>query len=257
MADTRNQFSLSSFSSWLLSAAVLASAGLAWATWEKFDRYKADAAPIRYIRIEGVFEYLGKEEIKTALLPLVSTGFFDVDIAAVRRAAMNLPWVERVSVKRVWPDALAIKVQEQKAYVRWGEHSLLNPQGEKFSPANAGEFGHLLLLNCPQGQEREVLEIMKGLNTALADRSLQLAEFSIDERRAWRIVLADGMQILLGRNEQLKHFRRFLTTLALFEPEHIEAMATVDLRYPNGFAVTWKPKAAAIDWKKIAEQRQS
>ncbi|HBA65101.1 MAG TPA: cell division protein FtsQ, partial [Methylococcaceae bacterium] len=37
-----------------------------------------------------------------------------------------------------------------------------------------------------------------------------------------------------------------------------DAMAKVDLRYPNGYTVLWKPEAKAIDWKKMAaERRQS
>ena len=29
-------------------------------------------------------------------------------------------------------------------------------------------------------------------------------------------------------------------------------MAIVDLRYPNGYAVSWKPGTAEIDWNAIA-----
>ncbi len=34
-------------------------------------------------------------------------------------------------------------------------------------------------------------------------------------------------------------------------------IASVDTRYPNGFAVTWKPEAPAIDWKAIAEKNKN
>ena len=239
-------------------AAVLVCFGLIWVAWNKAKTYETDAAPIRYVRTEGVFEYISKDEVKRTLLPLVKTGFFSADMQAIKQAVMQMPWVEKVRVKRVWPDAIDIKVYEQTAYVRWGENSLLNEKGEKFTPANVAEFGDLPLLNGPAGQEQKLLEIMKGIRTTLADQALELVEFSINDRRSWKIVLADGMEILLGRKDQLKHFQRFLKALALFEQEQINAIATVDLRYPNGFAVSWKPDTAAIDWKKVAEgHRQS
>ena len=77
-------------------------------------------SPIKYVRTEGVFQYLSKDEIKTALQPLVMTSFFDADMQAIHQAVSELAWVDTVSVKRVWPDAIDIKVREKKPYVRWG-----------------------------------------------------------------------------------------------------------------------------------------
>jgi len=64
------------------------------------------------------------------------------------------------------------------------------------------------------------------------------------------------LEILLGRNEQLKKLQRFLKTLEVLEQERVEKMAIVDLRYPNGYAVSWKPDAEEIDWKKVADQQR-
>jgi cell division protein FtsQ len=33
-------------------------------------------------------------------------------------------------------------------------------------------------------------------------------------------------------------------------------MASVDTRYPNGYAVTWKPDTPEIDWKAITEEHK-
>jgi len=60
------------------------------------------------------------------------------------------------------------------------------------------------------------------------------------------------LEILLGRNEQLKKLQRFLKTLEVLGPEQVDKIAIVDLRYPNGYAVSWKPGTEEIDWKKIA-----
>lgn len=214
--------------------------------------FKSAFLPIKYVRTEGVFQYLSKYEIKTVLQPLVITGFFDADMQAVHSAVSTLPWVDTVTVKRIWPDAIDIKVREKKPYARWGENSLITEQGVIFTPKHSEQFQNLTLVTGPEEQQVKVLEIMKGIKTALADQSMELAEFSVNDRWAWKIKLATGLEILLGRNEQLKKLQRFLKTLEVLKQEQVDAMAVVDLRYPNGYTVSWKPGIAQIDWNAIA-----
>jgi cell division protein FtsQ len=121
-----------------------------------------------------------------------------------------------------------------------------------FTPENIEQFQNLTLVTGPELQQVKVLEIMKGIKTALADQSMELAEFNVNDRWAWNIKLATGLEILLGRNEQLKKLQRFLKTLAVLKQEQVDVMAVVDLRYPNGYAVSWKPGTAEIDWNAIA-----
>ncbi|RIZ67543.1 MAG: cell division protein FtsQ [Methylococcales bacterium] len=208
--------------------------------------------PIRYVRIEGVFQYLSKSEIQTVLQPIVMAGFFDVDMQEIHTAVSILPWVDTVTVKRVWPDTIDIKVDERKPYARWGETSLITEQGIIFTPKNIELFKDKVLVIGPELQQLKVLEIMKGIKTALADHSMKLAEFSVNERGAWKIKLASELEILLGRNEQLKKLQRFLKTLTVLDEEQFLQIERVDLRYPNGYAVSWKPGTADIDWNAIA-----
>jgi len=214
------------------------------------------ALPIKYVRTEGVFQYLGKDEIKTALEPLVKTGFFDADVQVIHAAVSALPWVESATVKRVWPDAIDIKVRERKPFVRWGEKSLISEKGVVFTPKSIEPFEDLMILTGPDQQQVKVLEIMKGVKTALADQSFEMVEFTINNRWAWKIKLANGLEIQLGRSEQLKKLQRFLKTLTVLQQEQIDAMEVVDLRYPNGYAVSWKAGTPEFDWKAIATGTQ-
>jgi cell division protein FtsQ len=213
---------------------------------------KNASLPIKYVRTEGVFQHLGQNEIKAVLQPLVMVGFFDADMQAIHMAVSTLPWVDTVTVKRIWPDAIDIKIRERKAYARWGKNSLITEQGVIFTPNNIEQFQNLTGVTGPELQQVKVLEIMKGVKTALADQSLELAEFSVNDRWAWKIKLATGQEILLGRNEQLKKLQRYLKTLTVLKQEQVEQMAIIDLRYPNGYAVSWKPGTVEIDWKAIA-----
>jgi cell division protein FtsQ len=233
---------------------LLVFAFLTFAIWglrqEAVSQKVTESLPIRYVRTEGVFQHLSKEEIKTALMPLVTASIFDADMQKIHETVAKLAWVKDASVERVWPDTVDIKVHERKAYVRWGKNGLLTEYGELFTPSDVERFQSLLLVEGPNQQEEKTLEIMKGVKIALEDQALELAEFKVNEREAWEIKLKTGLEILLGRTEQLKKLQRFLNTLPVLGQEKMAAMALVDLRYPNGYAVSWKPDIEPIDWGK-------
>ena len=134
--------------------------------------------------------------------------------------------------------------------MRWGQKGLLTEYGELFTPSNVDQFQSLLLVEGPKQQEAKTLEIMKGVNTALEDQALELAEFSVNDREAWKIKLKTGLEILLGRTGQLEKLQRFLDTFHVLGQEKVAAMQVVDLRYPNGYAVSWKPDSEPINWGK-------
>ncbi len=213
---------------------------------------KSVSMPLKYVRTEGIFQYLSKNEVQAVLQPLVLTGFFDVNMQAIHAAVATLPWVDTVAVKRIWPDAIDIKVSERKPYARCGKNSLITGQGVIFTPKNVDQFQNMTLVTGPESQQVRVLEIMKGIKTALADQSMELTEFSVNDRWAWKIKLSTGLEILLGRNEQLKKLQRFLKTLTVLKQEQVEQIVVVDLRYPNGYAVSWKPGVPEVDWHAIA-----
>ena len=210
--------------------------------------------PIHHVKIEGAFQYISKDRLKQVLAPQIKSGYYHADMNAIHQAIKALPLVDSVDVKRVWPDTVDIKITEKQPVVRWGSNALLNKQGEAFTPDNIDDFKNLPLITGPAGQEKKLLEIMKGVYIVLKDKSLQLAEFHVNERRAWRIKLANGLEMQLGRKDPLENMQRFLKTMNLLGEEQLAWIASVDARYPNGYAITWKPDAPKFDWKAIAEK---
>jgi len=230
---------------------------ITWLVWQEVKAQGADWLPIRYVRIEGAFQYIAKDRVQQVLQGQLNHGLYNADIQQIQVSVNQLPWVESVRVKRVWPDAINIKIAEQSPIVRWGRDGLLNNKGELFFPSNIVEFKALPLLLGPSGNEKKFLEIMKGLMTTLRDQGLALAEFNVDERRAWKIKLQSEMELILGRNEPLKKFQLFLKTFALIGTEQETKVAVVDLRYPNGYALTWKLGEKDIDWKNIVKKNKT
>ena len=129
---------------------------------------------------------------------------------------------------------------------------MITEQGVIFTPPQIEAFNNLTLVKGPEMQQIKVLEIMKGIKTALADQAMELVEFNINDRDAWKIKLSNNLEILLGHNEQLKKLQRFLRTLDVLKQDQVEQMALVDLRYPNGYAVSWKLGTPEIDWRALS-----
>jgi len=239
----------------LLASLLILTAG--WQGWQEVKAQGADWLPVKYVRIEGEFQYIAKEKVKSVLLEHVINGFYNVDIQRVQASVKSLPWVDTVRVGRVWPDAFNIVINEQAPVVRWSNDALLNADGEIFKPEQIKDFSHLPLLEGPVGYEQKMLEILNALLIDLSEQGMLLSKFKINERRAWNIKLQNKMELKAGRNQPLKKIQRFLKTIPLIGQEQIADIAVVDLRYSNGYALRWKQGAAEIDWKKIAEMNKT
>ena len=205
-----------------------------------------DTLPILAVQVKGEFRYLEKADVYAALSEPASGGFFNVDVRAVKRAAESLPWVDRASVRRVWPDSLRVTVKEQVPLARWrqgdGAVALVNVRGELFAPqaVTVASLDQLPLFSAPDNAAEVVAVRYQHLASALAPLGLSVQELGFNQRRAWRLQLSNGLQLLLGRGGDEALLDRFVIAWPLALAAHVEAIERVDLRYTNGFAVRWK-----------------
>ncbi len=209
----------------------------------------AKMIPIRYVQVEGAFQYLDKKDIQNKISPLMQWGYFSVDLQRIQYSVMDLPWVEKVRVQRLWPDKLKLRIYEQKPVVRWQMKSLLNVRGDVFTPANIEEFQSLPVLYAPIEQRYQLLQVMGGMQVSLMDQGLYLAEFRVSARQSWQLLMENGMVIQLGRFQPLQKFTQLMQTLMIAGNELVEKMAYIDMRYPNGYAVRWRINEQLI-WEK-------
>jgi len=228
----------------LLAAGVLGSA--AWLLRDLYYR------PISSVRVAGDLRHVSRAALERAVARYAATGFFRVDVDAIRAAAMRLPWVKTVSVRRAWPDSLHIAVIEREPAARWATGGLVDDGGTLFSPGGGTEsFSGLPLLEGPRGTEHGMLERYRSFERALAPMHAHIRVLQLNRRGAWRAELDDGIRLVLGRGpgpgagdqrlpERLRVFARaFRAALA----DKADTIEQVDLRYPNGFAVRWKTGA--------------
>ena len=206
----------------------------------------AEYIPIRYVQVEGAFQYIDKEDIKNKIAPLVQLSYFSVDLQMIQHTVMSLPWAEKVQVQRIWPDRLKLRIYEQKPVVRWQSESLLNVKGDIFKPMNLDEFQSLPVLYAPVEQRQQMLQVMDGLMLSLMDQGLHLTEFRVSERQSWLLAMEGGMIIQLGRFQPLQKFTLLMHALMVIGSELVEKIAYIDMRYPNGYAVRWRENEQVI-----------
>ncbi|RLA21842.1 MAG: cell division protein FtsQ [Gammaproteobacteria bacterium] len=216
-------------------------------SWPNIQNSIAAYVPIRYVQVEGAFQYIDKQDIKMKISPLVQAGYFSVDLKAIQQSVMSLPWTESIQVQRIWPDRLKLRIYEQKPVIRWQGHSLLNERGEVFKPVNIDRFQSLPVLYAPDEQRQQLLQVMYGLGVSLQDQGLYLAEFSVNERQSWLVSMENGLTIQLGRHQPLEKFSQLIKALIVSGGELVNKMMYVDMRYPNGYAVRWRENEK-IDW---------
>jgi cell division protein FtsQ len=73
---------------------------------------------------------------------------------------------------------------------------------------------------------------------------VRAARLELDNRRAWHLQLAGGVQLELGRADAWKRLQRFVVAYPSVFAGRLAELQRVDLRYSNGFSVYWQQVAA-------------
>lgn len=195
--------------------------------------------PLKVAKIEGEFRYMKRADLERAIAGVTKGGFFTVDVEVVKKAAEELPWVAKASVRRVWPDALHVWVKEQSPVGWWSENRLINSEGDVFSPQGAKVELKLPYLAGPEGSGKEVIEKYWLANDKLQSLGLSIERMELSKRRAWKVYLDSGEALELGVGEFNRRLRRFVAVYPSIKKKKDKKISTIDMRYANGMAVKW------------------
>lgn len=195
--------------------------------------------PIRKIRVHGAMVHVNEAMLRNSVVATVQGGYFNIDVASLRKTVEQLGWVKTAAVRRVWPDTVVISVVEQQPLAIWAKGGLVNMDGELFTPAVAEEFSDLPRFTAPAGMQQSVTELYRDLSAQLAPLGVQIVALQLDERRAVRLQLHNGIELVLGREERLARLQRFVKVYRKSLIQHAARVRRVDLRYSNGMAVQW------------------
>ncbi len=201
--------------------------------------------PLRTLRVQGALQRVDETRLRATVLPYAKRGFFAVQLDRIQSAVGALPWVERAEVRKHWPDVLEVRISEHRPFARWGEDRLLSEQGRIFPAKDIKVPRGLPLLDGPESRVAEVVALYNQARERLANAG-GVHGVALDKRGSWSITLNDGTEVVLGRDDPEARLERFAPLLPRLAAQHPgQRLARADLRYTNGFSLTWAdlPKA--------------
>ncbi len=198
--------------------------------------------PLQNVEIRGELQETNNRQLRLDVWQVADGRYVDVDMQAVKNAVEQQPWVNRAEVYRQWPHGLVVRVEEQQPVARWGRNALLNTSGQVFYPGSWQGYEHLPLMSGPEERALSMMEQFRSLSQLLRPLQLKLDALHLEPRGAWTLALNNDIRLLLGRGETLAKVRRFSRIYQAELSEHSARVQTVDARYTNGLAVTWKPE---------------
>ncbi|MFT4179836.1 MAG: cell division protein FtsQ/DivIB [Thermomonas sp.] len=222
---------------WLLAVALVALPVVAVVNgWVGGERW-----PLRTLRVQGELKQVDEAKLRAAVLPYAQRGFFAVELDDIQQAVNTLPWVEHAEVRKHWPDVLEVRISEHRPFARWGEDKLLSEQGRLFPAAGLPVPANLPELDGPETRTADVVALYEQAKTQLAG----VRGVVLDPRGSWSIHLNNGTEVVLGRSDMQQRLERFVPLLPQLAARHPgQQLVRADLRYTNGFALTWaKPTA--------------
>ena len=200
--------------------------------------------PIARVSVQGELSYISQQAVQERIAPFIASSFFNVDLTGMRAELESMPWIARAEVRRVWPDQVSIRLEEQLPVARWGSEALLNNQGQAFAPRELTHYENLPLLSGPQRAQQQVMQQYQVLSQMLRPMGFSIAALELREHGSWFISTGQGVDILLGRDHLVEKMRRFSAIYDKVLKEQIANIARIDLRYANGLAVAWRTPVA-------------
>lgn len=215
------------------------------------------------VKIDGVNNeallYVTPDTVSATIAGSLKGNFFSIDLDESRALFETAPWVRRAQVRRVWPNTLQVKIEEQQPLAYWNESDMINTWGEPFAANEAvivdGTF--LPQLRGPANSERLVVQRYAEVTQWLTPLGVSIQQLTLSPRYAWEVVLSDGIRLQLGRDpaadiadlhgtsgavDFAARLERFVQAWPLLH-ERLDgrSIQTADLRYSNGFAISLAP----------------
>ncbi|WP_020655508.1 cell division protein FtsQ/DivIB [Massilia niastensis] len=205
---------------------------------------------LREVTVESMYQidlrHVNELTVRNGVIGKIRGNFFTADLEQVRTTFETVPWVRRATVRREWPNQLIVEVEEHEAIGTWGEDGrLLSVKGDVFTAniAEADDEYELPAFSGPVGSEKEVLSRFSELRALFAPVKLVPREVSLSSRYAWTVKLDNGMSVELGREQDRATLKNRVQRLVGVYPQLVARLQegridTIDMRYPNGLALS-------------------
>ncbi len=210
--------------------------------WGRID--DPAAYPIEHVKILTSGQYVPEAEIKNTIIHNVHGGFFSLNVRDLKGSLLENPWIQNVSIRRVWPDSLSVQIIEQQPVARFGAAGVLSSQGDVFYPKADTIPGQLPEMDAPLSVKDSVISFYAQMNQLLQPLNVHISKLVVTNRLAWTVLLSNGIEVNLCHDALLERFNSFIRLYPKLIAGSAQNVVSVNLCYPNGLAIQWKDGAA-------------
>ena len=174
-----------------------------------------------------------------------ATSLVALDIGMARKLISEMPWVQDVAVRKVYPGTIEVNLKERKAFGIWqhgNDLSLIESTGSVIAPLRDNKFSELPLF---VGRDAETAAA--GFYEKFAqwpEIAKQVKAYVRVAGRRWDLVLDSGITIKLPEHD-LERAMQVLSTMEEGQQLLQRDIAAVDLRLEDRTTIQLTTEAAA------------
>lgn len=185
------------------------------------------------------------------------TSLIGFSAEAARERIAALPWVQSVSVRKIYPDELEVKVEERTPFAIWqhdGQLTVIEASGAPIAPFSGGRHAALPLF-VGEGSEKQAAAFLAKVSDYPEVASRAKGYILVAGRR-WDLRLDNGVTVKLpefGVDEALAELVKLDRENGLLSRD----IVAVDLRYSDRLIVQMTPEATERRTAELAEQAKA
>ena len=182
-------------------------------------------------------------DVLQALWQTGSQSLFSLDPSVARRTLEAMPWVDRASVAKIFPDRVRIALSEHHPYAVWqkdDEFVVVNREGKEIVPFAPGRFANLPVI-VGTGAAAHAAALIDELEVLPELRARVKAYVRVGDRR-WDLKLENGVDVELPEDnpvEALAEVARMDRQEGLLSRD----IAVVDMRLEDRMVIKLTPDA--------------
>ena len=189
---------------------------------------------------------LNNSQILEWLGPVIGKNLIAIDLVRLNKRLSEHPWVQTVSIQRIFPQGLEFELTERVPYARVKKDQtyLMDNSGSILSPEKPG-YGHLPLIILKDSREKGVSngELLNSLKTMddfnqlsfFKNNPLEVAELVGPSRVLFK-ARNKGFKIQMSRDELNEGFKNFIIIQDSLEDENLK-IQMIDLSFKDQIVI--------------------
>ena len=166
--------------------------------------------PIKEVYIDGDLKYLDQDQLKADIASYTKTGFFTIDLKKISQLLQDDHWVSEVSVRRIWPSSVLVKIKERTPKAKLNKNSFFDEKGDIFKPLYIPNID-ILQIHDLSGDPEKLFFIANQVNGKFIENGLFLKGITKTKLGIIELELSDFKQIILGEEQNFQdNLVRFL-----------------------------------------------